>query len=187
MIEIRADKSLDQLISDLKSLSTNLTKELGIVAWNTAKKTKSVAAKQITSELAVTQREVKERITTKRRDTESEVTVNKSKRIPLKEFKPRQTRKGVSYRISKTTGRKTAADAFMGPKPGTPAPRLHGHVWKRKGKTRLPIQKLYGPSPWGVLVSGDRIQNVTEETRGELRKQLEKRIRWLRLKNKGVG
>lgn len=187
MIEIRADKSWEQAIKDLDSVTKNLTKELGIVAWKTAKKTKSVAAKEITTELATKQSVVKDQITTKRRTTESEVTVKKSKRLSLKEFKPRQTKAGVSYRISKSTGRNRIDGAFMGPSPKASALKLKGHVWKRKGKSRLPIQKLMGPSPWGVLVKGDRVQNVTDETRAELRKQLDRQIRWLRLKNKGVG
>lgn len=186
MIEIRAEKSTEQLVKDLGNVAKNLTKELGIVAWKTAKATERSAAKQITTELATTQREVKKHITKKRRDTESEVTVSKSKRISLKEFKPRQTKAGVSYRISKSTGRNRVDGAFMGPSPKASALKLKGHVWKRKGKARLPIQKLMGPSPWGVLVSGDRVQNVTEETRGELRKQLQDRIRYLRLKQSGV-
>lgn len=60
-------------------------------------------------------------------------------RIPLKRFAARQTKKGATYRIQKTGGRKTVAGAFI-------VETMGGHVFRRKGKTRMPIAKLFGPS-----------------------------------------
>lgn len=67
--------------------------------------------------------------------------------VSLKRYAPRQTRKGVSVKPRKKPikGRKLRElikHAFIGP---------GGHVFKRKGKERLPIKKLFGPTPIGVI------------------------------------
>lgn len=60
-------------------------------------------------------------------------------RIPLIDFKARQTRKGVSYRLP--TGRGSLPGGFI-------ARMRSGHVgvFKRVGKSRLPIGEKFGPS-----------------------------------------
>lgn len=64
--------------------------------------------------------------------------------LPLKLFKPRQFKAGTKATV--WGKRQLFPGAFMGPRPGTLAPRLKGHVWTRESKDRLPIKKLYGPS-----------------------------------------
>lgn len=56
--------------------------------------------------------------------------------IPLKYFKPNQTRKGVS--AAPWGNRKVYKSAFMN--------GLGGHVFWRKGKARLPIERIAGPN-----------------------------------------
>lgn len=60
-------------------------------------------------------------------------------RIPLYQFKARQTKRGVSYKLPGGAGK--IDSAFI-------ATMRSGHmgVFKRKGARRLPIQELYGPS-----------------------------------------
>ncbi len=84
-----------------------------------------------------------------------QVILEHENRLSLKYFGARQNktrRSGVSYQISRKGGRKILKGGFMGPRPGVIAPRLGGHVFKRKGKARLPIQKKFGVSPWGVYL-----------------------------------
>ena len=59
------------------------------------------------------------------------------KRLLLSYFSPRQTKKGVTVRIKKSSGRKVVQGAFE-------ATMKTGHkgVFKRKGKSRLPIREL---------------------------------------------
>lgn len=62
--------------------------------------------------------------------------------IPLREYQARQTKKGVTVKVS-PGGRKLVVNA------GNAAFQLERygqHVYARTGKTRLPIKKLYGPS-----------------------------------------
>ncbi len=56
--------------------------------------------------------------------------------IPLKYFKPSQTRKGVS--AAPWGNRKIYKSAFMN--------GMGGHVFWRKGKARLPIERIAGPN-----------------------------------------
>lgn len=177
----------DPLIKSLDNVASNLTKELRIVSWKTAKKAKSLIAKQVVKELATPQKIVRAQLSTRRGSgPKATVTLKKSSRISLREFKPRQTKKGVSYRISKSQGRKIIQGAFTGPKPGLTFVKFRGHAFKRVGKSRLPIVKLFGPSPWGVFVVNKQQQQVNPQINAELRKQLAERVRFKTLKKQGV-
>ncbi len=177
----------DPVIRDLGTLVKNLPRETAIVSGKTARRGKSIIAKDISKELAVPQKVVRKQLeVAKTGKTGATTTLKKSFRIPLKNFKASQTRAGVSYRISKRKGRKTVPGAFMGAKPGVPSPRLSNHVFKRVGKGRLPIRKLHGPSPWGVFVKRRRTRPVGQQIHAELRKQINERLRYRVLKSQGV-
>lgn len=61
------------------------------------------------------------------------------KPIPAHEFKPRQTRKGVTVTFNKKRGRTLLPSAFI-------ATGQSGEtVFKRVGRSRLPIKKQFGP------------------------------------------
>lgn len=171
----------------LQNVTDNLKKQMGIVAWKAATKGKSLIAKDITQELAVPQKVVREQVNANRvGGRDAEVVLKKSRRISLREFGARQNKTGVSYRISKTQGRKTVAGAFQGPRPGVMKSSWKGNVFKRVGKKRLPIRKLRGVSPWGSFVKRNRIKPVGAQIQAELRKQLNERVRYLTLKKQGV-
>lgn len=73
------------------------------------------------------------------------VQVFKRKRISLRLFGAKQTDHGVKYKIEKTGPEKILPHAFI-------LDSLGGSVYHRIGKSRLPIMKLMGPSPWGVYL-----------------------------------
>lgn len=166
-----------------------LRKELAIAANAAARKGKSVVNKQIRTELVIKAKDLRPTIRMGRKantdDITTSVSVSKTQRISLREFGARQTRKGVSYRVSKSSGRRTATGAFQGPSPKVRLVRWRGHVFTRLKKTRLPIAKLYGPSAWGVFVVGKKIDPSTEQIQAELVKQVERRIRFILLKKSG--
>lgn len=102
----------------------------------------------------------------------TKVVLTETGRTPLKYYKAKQSSKGVTYRISKRQGRKLLAGAFipgyhwlkgqgLGAK-GVGALPLGGHVFIRTSKSRLPIQKLYGVSPWGAFVKNNLVGPVTK-------------------------
>jgi hypothetical protein len=182
--------SLNGLKLAIKNTKTTLRRELRIAVNATAKKAKSIINKQIRSELAVTAKAVDSTIRVKADATEVQltatVTVRKTSRIPLRDFGARQTRAGVSAKVSKTGGRKTISGAFQGPKPGVMKSSWRGRVFKRLGKTRLPIVQLFGPSPWGVMTVGKQLGPSKEQTQAELEKQVQRRIRFITLKKSGA-
>ena len=198
MINVTA-QGHDAAIKALANVTTNLTKQIGIASWQAAKFGKSHIAKEIGKELATPQKDIKKDIDAKRAGgTRATVTLDKSKRMSLKRFKPKQNATGVAYKISKTEGRKKIPGAFMGPRPGAVARKLHGHVWMRsgarvamtkgasKGQSRQRIYKLYGPSPWGVVVTRDKQLPIGVIIKDRYGQELEKRLRYLRLKQSGV-
>lgn len=68
-----------------------------------------------------------------------------TKRLPLYAFKARQTKTGVSYRLS--SGRGQAPHAFI-----ATMPTGHVGVFARRLKARLPIKELLGPSLGHVFI-----------------------------------
>ena len=189
-VELRIDpKQIRELSRAIEGTTRKLQNEIKIAVNATAGKTKTAMSRRVRAELAAPAKSVNATLSVKKAKTprdNARVTLKKEARLPLKAFKPNQTKKGVSYRISKSQGRKTIAGAFMGPRPGTKAPGLHGHVWKREDKSRLPIRKLYGVSPWGVFIKRAMKQPTKNEGRLELKKQIARRIRFITLKKRGA-
>lgn len=114
-----------------------------------------------------------------RKHLSSRVSLKETARISLKYFGAKQTRKGVSYRISKKGNRGFVAGAFQGPKPGTMKASWKGHAFKRVGKNRLPIVKLHGPSPWGVTVKSGLDKSQSAESQAYLYKRLNHHVGFL--------
>lgn len=84
---------------------------------------------------------VKEAVSLKRARglaTDGEIRVE-FKSIPLKEFKPRQTNKGLSVRIFKGAALQKFPKGFI-------VESLNGQAFMRVGDSRLPIKLLTGPS-----------------------------------------
>ena len=165
-------------IEDLKAalLGTGraLPKELKIAINKTSSVTKTKIAQDVRVELVASAKEIKKYIKNKKRATESSlganVVVEESKPMPLKAFKPRQTKSGVSY--ASKGGRKTVKSAFIVDKFG-------GHVFKRESKKRLRIQKLHAASVWGAYLKNNLDPETRNKARAELSKQIDRRIRTL--------
>lgn len=184
------DKQLRRLEAIAKNVGSNLKRELAVAVNKTAKKCESSIAKKVAKEIVVSQKVVKSQLSTEKAkavgEQRAKVTLKVSTRIPLRDFGARQTRAGVSYKISRQSGRGFVQGAFQGPRPGVMKASWKGHVFKRTTKSRLPIVKLMGPSVWGAFVLNNHVAMTTEETQFELQKQIEERIRFLTLKNTGA-
>lgn len=157
-----------------------LRQQVAIALNQTAKKTETLLAKEVAKELVLTQKEIKKDIKQQRRANPEVLATNvvqkETARISLKSYKARQNKSGVRYRISKKSGGKTVKSAFI-------ANTLGSHAFKRTGKKRLPIQKLYGPSPWGVTVKNNLDKLIIDrDIEPELLKQIDRRIRAINFK-----
>ena len=88
--------------------------------------------------------------------------IGRGKELSLKRFGARQFKAGT--RATVWGRRQMFVGAFMGPRPGTVAARLGGHVYHRTGKSRLPIEKLFGPSVPRELVKDQSKQTFYAST-----------------------
>lgn len=173
----------------LKNFRKNVTGQLQIVASKTAKKTRTFMVKDLQKTLGfnVTQKKLKQTITSRKSGwTKHTITLPKEFRQPLRDFKARHIKAGVSYKIDSRAGRQVAPGAFMGPKPGTIHTPWNGRAFKRLTKKRLPIAQLHGASPWGIFTKNKRTKLVVKEANKILRAELAERLRYLTLKNQGV-
>jgi hypothetical protein len=191
-VKLQGEKRLAKL---LKGNGKQVRREMKIAVNATAKQTVGIWAKAISKEIAVTQRVVKGTIkVTKKADERwitSTVTQRKEwNRIPLKQFNPKQTSAGVSYKVSRYAGKGFLPSGFI-------VQSLGGHVFKRDGpkvkmtkgksvgKRKQRIFKQYGPSPWGVSIKNNLKKPVSAESRKILIKQIDRRIRAV-LKRQGA-
>ena len=128
-----------------------------------ARKARTKIIRAVTGELNLTQAEVRNRNIRMRlanyETTAATITVT-GRRIPLRRFGARQTRRGVSYAIRRGK-RQVAAGSFLATMPSG-----HAGVMRRKTTARLPIAELYGPS---VPVA---MEGIAELSRGVLERAL---------------
>ncbi len=189
MLNISVDQQQVARLQTVLNGKQTLAKELAVAINATAKTLRSDMSRSIRSELAVKKQDLDKTLKMKRLATADSLSANvalkKSPRIPLRDFGARQTKSGVGYRLGKKQGRRLATGAFQGPKPGVQHLRFKGRVFKRVGRSRLPIVQLHGPSGWGVWVKGDLAKPVIRDATAELRKQIERRIRFNVLRTAG--
>jgi len=175
------EKGLSELIESLNNVAENLAKETYTALGKAGNKTARAMTQEVTAELNVAAKVVRKQIKIGKQRESLTVTcsLGKSLRIPLRDFGTTKTREGIKAKVSKTAGKKLYASAFR-------VDKLSRHIFVRKGKFRLPLTKLHGPSPWGILAkNNDRLARVVEISTEEVRKQLAERIRYLNLKKSG--
>ena len=178
-------RQIDELKKAIAGTSFDIRKELAVVVNKTAKATVSEIAKDVTKELNTTQAAVKyanRGLEVVGKATFSKpgaiVRLNRTGRMSLRHFKPKQSAAGVTYKISKSKGPRSIKSAFMGPRPGAVKISWKGNVFKRVGDSRNPITKLDGVSPWGVYVAKKFEPDQVKRINDRLRKEMTERIRF---------
>lgn len=176
---------------------------------DTAKQERTQISKKIRERFNVKKRDLDKRISITKatqRKISGGIHIEKSKRLGLQYFGAKQvgsTKRATVKRVAtklgtsqlKTRGggvmaaiekgkRRLYLGAFMGPYPGALAVKLHGGVFQRDGKSRLPIHKLFGLSPWGMFLRGGMLPPSVKETETLLYKNVFDRVRWLMLQVK---
>lgn len=179
----KVDKKIGELRKALNGSSKDIKKNLAVAVNATTKFCKSQIAKEIQgSGVNLAQKVIKTGLTDSGRATAAKpgakVTLKKGFRFGLDKFKARETKKGVTYRISKQGGSSRIPNAFI-PK------QYGGKVYVREGKQRGPLRQMRGISPWGVFVRNNRVTTVGKRVRAELFKQIDRRIRFVLLKAQG--
>jgi hypothetical protein len=208
MISIEIDKGkLKELMEATQKAGKLFSKELAGAINQVSKKTRLDMGREVRKIIAVkkepSERHIKVISTATAQSLQAVVTLSKGKkpyRPGLQDFGAKQNGAGVSYKISKTGGRKTVKGAFMGPKPGQLAHKLYGGVWKRQGaarkvtkktsvylgKVRQPIIKLRGVSVYAAYKKNDLSGPQVKVIEAELAKQMERRIKLNILRANGL-
>ena len=183
MISIEINRQqLQELTDAIRRSRKDLAKEVAAAINATAKQTQLNMGREIRSVVnmkkATAEKAIKQRRTASAGSLQAVVSLSKEERagFGLQHFGAKQDKRGVSYKISKQGGRKRINGAFMGPRPGEFAPRLHGGVFKRVTKKRLPIVKLYGVSPFGAYVKNNFEDAEVVFVAKSLKTQIERRI-----------
>ena len=165
-------------------------KELAAAINAVSKKTKLEVGRDIRKTIAIKKDEAEKPLSIRAKASEhsmtSVVSLKKTKRLGLRHFGARQTKKGVSFRISKTGSRGFVAGAFQGPRPGVMKSSWKGNAFKRVGQSRLPIVMLKGVSAYGAYAKNELSGPQVETIKAELTKQMERRIKLNILRAEGL-
>ena len=120
----------------------------------TIKKAKVDTSRAIRSEVRLKVGDIKKGIRIKQATRSRWIAIMSltKRRFPLIKFAARQLKKGVSYAIKRSGGRRRIRMGFRKTMPG----RGHRGIFRRKRKTtpRLPIVELFGPSIASVFQGG---------------------------------
>jgi hypothetical protein len=199
---------LNDLIADLGAARRDVKYIARTASYDTAKQAKTHTSKLVRETVNIKKKDLDPNIDAVRLGNGAKMSVKESKRLPLRDFGAKDTKKnGVTYRISKggagsvqmskrmtvaTTrgrgGRGRVSDAFIlnkATRKGKPHD-FSGHVFKRVGKKRNPIRKLYGVSAWGVVVKNDMIRPIAAQAEINLEKNVLRRINLQMLRRTGV-
>ena len=135
---------------------------------------RTATVRALAAELALRNKDVTDGIATQRASFARQIATLSvtGRRLPLSAFGARQTRRGVTYRLPK--GRGTVEHAFLATMRSG-----HGGVFLRKGKPRLPIRELFGPSLPGAFVRAGIRDAMVAKANAELAKNLTHEIDWI--------
>lgn len=140
MIDFDVKADFDEVNRMLHDVETSLVTKAANSSLNkTIKSVQSIAVKDISKDIGLTQKDTRRYLIIKRATWRNLVASveGSGKRIAINRLKPRQIKKGVTYR-GEGGGRKLIPGAFMAPIPGS---NKMG-VFKRVGKKRMPINFL---------------------------------------------
>ena len=150
----------------------------GAVA-DTARKVKTRISSMIRERVVIKKQDLDKHIRITRKATNAQptarITLEKSRRLGLRAFTARETKRGVTYRIAKGTKRARIPEAFI-------VEGMGGQVFKRDESE---LRKLHGVSAWGVFVKNKMRKRISREASKLLIKATDRRIKLALLKHAG--
>lgn len=174
------DAYLRSVLADVLTSVKEMKQVARTASWDTTKQVKTRVSKLVRDRVAIKKKDLDPHLTATRHGDGGVVRLKESRRIPLREFGAKDTKKkGVTYKIDKNKPRQRIKDAFAVSKFG-------GHIYRRVGKKRLPIRKLYGVSAWGVIVKNNYVPEIETYARERLQINLTRRVNLQVLRRTGV-
>lgn len=170
-IAIQLDKDqLADLRRTLRDVPNGVDRAMKSAVRRTTAQVKTRVLKAITSDLNIKRKDIDADkgghrfggVRSRVRGDSGYVSVT-GRRVPLFRFGAKQTKRGVTYRVRKAGGRTMVRSSFV-------ARMGSGHegVFKRLGKSRLPIQELFGPSIPQVALTSPSLQSNMEIDAAEM-------------------
>lgn len=150
------ERSIAQVKAALGGMEREAPKVLAGAINETLREARTSLSRKVREVLALSKKSTDSRIHLELASWQrlsGEVRLSHEKRPGLMSFGARQTKRGVSYKLTVAGGRRTIAHAFIRAKRG----QSHENVFIRKtvgGKMvgRMPLVRLQGLSPWGAIV-----------------------------------
>lgn len=164
-----------QLLEDTRKLRVEMSRAVN----DTAKHGKSVISRLVRLHVPVSKKSFDKNISIDQASPSNltaTISVVDKGALPLRAFRPRQTKAGIRVKFDKKGAFATEArDSKGNPVKLDSAflvEKLRGHAFARRGARRLPIDKLFGPSALDVWEDA----GGPEATRADLDKYLQKRL-----------
>jgi hypothetical protein len=167
---------VSKVIGNLEKLPTRSRRAISRGLNKAAANVRTSASTAIRKRRALSAKVVREAIAIRRARPDRLVSslVVTGRPIPLKEYKARQTKSGVTAQVSPGP-RKLITHA------GNRAfiiDKIGGHVFARQGKARLPVKKLFGPSLPSTFVQEQVRAAWTATAQDALPKRLAEEVRY---------
>jgi len=175
--------SVEAVKKALGDLSRRYTREIATAINATAKQVRIQASRALKTEMNLPSKLLKKALYTKSTASPDSlravIGLYRGHPFPLKYFKAKQIKRGVTYKINpKLKGKSVLRDAFI-------INQYGGNVYMRSGTARGPLIKQHGPAPGDAFeklgIAAMALAVATEE----LPKQINRRIRFLNLKASG--
>lgn len=164
---------VDKVMVKMKNGSLASTKALRSSVNKVARSVRASGIKRITAEYNIKASDARSSIKL-RLATMSKIVAevdSGTKSISLIYFKPRVTKRGVSYAIRKNGKRQTIEGAFIANQKKKDSGEAIGKaVFKRVAKKRLPIKKQYGPTMAHIFLSLKMVEQLNKEIMNEFPK-----------------
>jgi hypothetical protein len=180
--QIRGDRELSEFLAALSGKQANSVIHKAIKAGvrDAARAGRTTLAKSIGQRYSLSAGRIKQDVPNARvaSDGQSAVITTSRKPITAMQFKPLQTKKGLSMRIFRGGKRTLIKSGFM----------AKGLPFRRKGKERLPLETIYGPSIHAIYTGGKWSPALQARTELRIEDALEKGIlRSLGAMGRGYG
>ena len=186
---ITATVNTDAVKKKLAYIIDDMPTAVAIGVNSTAKKARNESAKALKKAmgakvpLKVVRSAVRAKAVASKSHLAAIVSLQSGYPISLRYFNPKWSKKrGASVQLDRfikgKAGRTLLPNAFI-------SKRLGGKVFERAGKSRLPIKEQFGPSPGQFIKVAYVKELAVNVVRTELKKRIERRIRFLLLKQSG--
>jgi hypothetical protein len=177
---------LKLLDEKMKTFGSRMNSKTATAVNKTARMVRDNMNKRITQKFNISLRNLKKKRIifqskkAKASDLSAQVRLKKTLKLGVQYFAPKHTGAGVTFALERGGSRKLISKAFMGSRAGKKAPKLNGGVFIREaGAKRLPINKLYALSPWGMFRAGKMQSPTTQFADKTLRLYVQKGLQEL--------